>query len=155
MNKKSIFAFTLVFALGITIGWQVATYRANRIFMKVLVPPEMAEKASELFCGMTNEEIKEIMTTAKKYANNAVDEQNIATLWQALLTLQIKAQLERGDTNEVAEIISKRLSDFQDMYNSGDYKGQEWESLTDTLAQQIMRQPTNSPYSHPQTVEKR
>ena len=155
MNKKSIFAFMLVFAVGTIVGWQVATYRANKKFMKILVPPTMIEKANELFCGMTKEEIKEMMTTAKKYASNAVDEEKIATLWQAMLALQIKAQLEQGDTNKVAAIISKRLSDFQDKYNSGDYKGHEWESLTDTLAQQIIRQPTNAPYSSPEADSKR
>ena len=155
MNKKSILALTLVFAVGIIIGWQVATYRTNKKFMKILLPPQMTEKVSELICGMTKEEFKETVTSVKKYAQNAVEEEKIATLWQAMLAMQIKAQLERGDTNKVNAIISKRLNDFQDEYNNGDYKGHEWESLTDTLAQQIIRQPTNAPYSQPQTVEKR
>ena len=60
MNTKRIIAFTLIFAVGITIGWQVATYRANKKIMKILVSPQMIEKANEMFCGMTKEETKEI-----------------------------------------------------------------------------------------------
>lgn len=96
MNKKSILAFTLVFAVGIIIGWQVATYRANKKFMKILLPQEMTEKVNEYFSGMTKEEINETISSVKKYAQNAVDEGKIATLWQAMLAIQIKTQLEQA-----------------------------------------------------------
>ena len=98
----------------------------------------------DLIKGLTRAEMKQMLEDIKDRARYAMKENEIRTLWQAILAIQIQYALENGDINRVHELLTDSITQLKEAFAEGRFKGSDWEKVADSMVSK-MEKRTNSP----------
>jgi hypothetical protein len=145
--KKIMLVLFLV--IGFIVGWGTASVIAYRNIEKIKKgwTPEFQKFVAEnveFYKGLTKTEMEQLRKDIYVYNRHLLKEDEIRTLWQAVLAIQLQAALAKGNTNLMYEILAARINALKESRAKGHFKGSDLEKLADALVLR-METETNSP----------
>ena len=140
--KKIIPILTL--AIGVGIGWGIATYQSQQSFEKRFQEvwdqefqdfvKEIGTIGAILEETMTEDEIRELLESMVELGKKMSTDETASALGQAHHAFLIKKYLETGDIDSAISSIQSRLEYFVNKYDAGDFEGNINEEMASALA---------------------
>ena len=133
---------TLVLAVGIGIGWGIASYQARCEFEEIQQTwtPEFRDLVTQSVAigkTMTEDERRDLLESALELRDKKLSDWNSQAYGKAFQSLLIKKLLENGEVEAAMFSSESCLERFVKLYDEGEFQGDINEELAGRLAQAI------------------